>query len=90
MDFSIFLNPEAAAALREGRHAGKATTQITQVMNDPDVELRPVFPLASTPEEASQYQLQVRDAAHGAQVIEKLKACNALETAYHMPPPELP
>jgi len=91
MDISVHLTPEAVAGLREGRSlAGEATQELLKAAHELGINFRPVFPIASTPEEASQYFVQVDKPADAKNVLEKLNDCRAVETAYHVPSAELP
>ena len=54
------------------------------------VNFKPVFPIASTPEEAGQYFVHVEEPSKAKEVLQKLRECTAVETAYHVPPAELP
>ncbi len=91
MDISVHLKPEAVAGLREGRAlAGQATQELLKSAHTLGIHLRPVFPVASTPEEAGQYIVQVDKPADAKNVLEKLNDCEAVETAYHVPSAELP
>ena len=91
MDISVHVTPDAVAALREGRSvAGGATQELLKVAQELGVHLRPVFPVASTPEQANQYIVQIEEPAAVKRVIQKLKDCKAVQTAFHVPRAELP
>jgi hypothetical protein len=91
MDISVHVKPEAAAGLREGRSVdGKDVQELLEVTRELGVDIRPVFPIASTPEEAGLYVVQVKEPSKTEEVVRKLSDCSAVETAYHVPAAELP
>ena len=91
MDISVHIKPTAVAGLREGRSvAADDTQELLKVVQECRVNFKPVFPIASTPEEAGQYFVHVEEPSKAKEVLQKLRECSAVETAYHVPPAELP
>jgi hypothetical protein len=91
MDISVHIKPNSVAGLREGRCVdGGDTQELLKVAQELGVQLRPVFPVASTPEQANQYFVQIDEPSSVKKVLEKLNDCKAVETAYHVPRAELP
>ena len=91
MDISDHVKPTAVAGLREGRSLdGQDTRELLELTRNLGIHLRPIFPVASTPEEAGQYSVHVDEPAKVDAIVQELNNCNAVETAYHVPPVGLP
>ncbi len=90
MDISVHIRPNAVAGLREGRTLGDETHELLKAAHELGIKFKPVFPVASTPEEAGQYFVQVEKSSDVNRIVEKLKQCAAVESAYHIPSADRP
>ncbi len=87
MDISVHLSPATVAALREGRSTdGGATKKLLEVVEQLGIDLKPNYPLATTPMHASQYHVQVDEPSKAEEVVRRLKGCKeAVDTAFVVP-----
>lgn len=91
MHISVQIKPTAAAGLREGRSvAGDDTQELLKVAKEYQVNLKPVFPIASTPEEAGDYFVHVEEPSKAEELLQKLRESSAVDNAHQVPDAELP
>jgi hypothetical protein len=91
MEISVHLKPEEAACFHRGELSSPKLRQLLETTKTLGLNLEPKHPgNAADPRLATQFSVSVRDAQRVPEIINSLKANEAVETAYRVPDVELP
>lgn len=86
MQITVVLRPDAAEDLRGGHPSLEASRALLAEAGGLGVELRPTHPDARDALLAPFYHVDVDDPARAGRVLERLRAADAVESAYLKPP----
>jgi len=88
MRVTVHLDPAVAKELSGGPPESAAAIEMTSVIRNLGMELRPVHPGSPDPALAATFFVEARDASHAAEAVTRLQAIGA--KAYMKPPPAMP
>jgi hypothetical protein len=90
MQITVVLRPDAAADLRGAQPSLEVSRALLRDAGRLGVELRPTHPGVGDELLTPFYHVDVDDPAQAGRVLERLRAAEAVESAYVKPPDALP